>query len=55
MYDIGMVQVTLNLDFSGQLADELHFSFENVLRDLFNRTDEVCSLMSGLRSPYRLR
>ena len=55
LYDIGMVQVALDLDFSDQLADKLHFSIEDALRDLLNRTDEVSSLMSGLRTPYRLR
>lgn len=53
--DIGMVQVALDLDFSDQLADKFHFPFEDALWDFLDRTDEVGSLVSGLRASYRLR
>ena len=55
LHDIRMVQVTLDLYLSYQLADELHLSLEDVLRDLLDRADEVSRLMTVLRSPYRLR
>ena len=55
LHDIRMVQITLDLYLSYQLADELHLSLEDVLRDLLDRTDEVSRLMTVLRSPYRLR
>lgn len=55
LHNIGVIKVTLYLDFPDQLSDELHLSFEDTLWDFFDSTDEVRSLMPKLRSHYRLR
>lgn len=44
-----MIEVTLYFDFPDELSNELHLSFEDVLRDLLNSTNEVRSFMPKLR------